>query len=108
MPNPGHEATDVNTRWIGRILGLLAVGAVLTQLITGGLFLFLRKVEGPSEMNPLQEIPRPRLEIRATGIDELRALDRKVLESYGWVDRKAGVVRTPIGVAMEKVAHAQR
>jgi len=107
MPNPGHETTDVNTRWMGRILILLAFGGVLTQIITGGLFLALRKLEGPSKMNSLRDPPSPRLEIQATGIENLRAEDRKVLESYGWIDRGAGLVRIPIDAAMERVANGQ-
>ena len=99
MPNPGHETTDVNTRWMGRILILLAIGGVLTQVISGGLFLVLRKLEGPSKMNSLREPPSPRLEIQAKGIENLRAEDEKILGSYGWIDRGAGVVRTPITTA---------
>jgi hypothetical protein len=105
MPNPGHETTDVNTRWIGRILILLAIGAVLTQLISGGLFLVLRKLEGPSKMNSLKEPPSPRLEIQAAGIENLRAVDQKLLGSYGWIDRGTGLVRIPINAAMERVAN---
>jgi hypothetical protein len=108
MPNPGHEMTDVNTKWIARVLIFLAVGGVAVQLICGGLFLSLRKFEGPSRMNPLKGPPKPRLEIQATGVEELRTEDQKVLDSYGWVNQKAGVVRIPITRAMERLADVQK
>jgi hypothetical protein len=108
MSSPGHELTDVHTKWIARILMGLAIGGVVVQLLCGVLFLALRKLEGPSRMNPLKEPPRPRLEIQATGINELRAEDQKVLESYGWINQKAGVVRIPIARAMERLADAQK
>jgi hypothetical protein len=108
MSNPGHETTDVNTRWMGRVLIFLAIGGVLTQVIAGSLFLVLRKLEGPSKMNSLKEPPSPRLEIEAKGIEILRDEDAKILGSYGWVDRGSGVVRIPITAAMERVANAQK
>jgi len=108
MPNPGHEITDVHTKWIARILMGLAIGGIVVQLLCGVLFVCLRKLEGPSRMNPLKEPPKPRLEIKSTGINELQAEDQKVLESYGWVNQKAGVVRIPIDRAMERLADAQK
>jgi len=35
---------------------------------------------------------------------ELRTRQERQLESYGWVDRKAGIVQLPIGRAMDLVA----
>lgn len=38
---------------------------------------------------------------RLSYLEELRAKHQKQLESYGWVDQKAGVVQLPIDRAME-------
>jgi hypothetical protein len=40
---------------------------------------------------------------RAAYLQELRAKQQKQLESYGWVDQKAGVVQLPIDRAMDLV-----
>jgi hypothetical protein len=40
----------------------------------------------------------------ANELQDLRANENKVLESYGWVDKKTGTVRVPIDRAMQIVA----
>ncbi len=39
----------------------------------------------------------------AKQVAELRAADRELLSTYGWVDRKQGVTRVPIERAMELI-----
>ena len=47
-------------------------------------------------------IPQPRLEVKpGASLAELRAAEETDLNSYGWVDRKAGTVRIPIDRAMQ-------
>ncbi|MCL6508251.1 MAG: hypothetical protein K6T59_14635, partial [Bryobacteraceae bacterium] len=49
--------------------------------------------------------PAPRLQVDpATDLENLRKAEAAVLNSYGWVDRKAGIVRIPIDRAMEVLA----
>jgi hypothetical protein len=46
--------------------------------------------------------PPPRLQTNPRGdLLELREAEDRVLATYGWVDRKAGVVRIPIEQAMK-------
>ncbi len=40
---------------------------------------------------------------RAIKLTEHQAANQQTLQSYGWVDQKAGVVRIPIEQAMEKL-----
>ncbi|MDX1644193.1 MAG: hypothetical protein R3244_07545 [Thermoanaerobaculia bacterium] len=48
------------------------------------------------------EPPSPRLQVQpAEDLRALRAEERAVLESYGWVDEAAGTARVPIDRAME-------
>jgi hypothetical protein len=46
--------------------------------------------------------PEPRLQVAPPQeLQQLRAAEEAVLQSYGWVDQAAGVVRLPIERAME-------
>jgi hypothetical protein len=112
-----HESENPDTGW-------LLFGAALIVLMVIGSFLIIRLMVGmlregrsPDETEQrrgsivapneemLQRFPRPNLQINPR--DELLALDARddaVLHSYEWVDREAGVVRIPIGRAMELLA----
>lgn len=49
--------------------------------------------------------PEPRLQVKpAQDWRQLRAEEEAILQSYGWVDRSAGVVRLPIARAIELLA----
>jgi hypothetical protein len=39
-----------------------------------------------------------------TDLERMRATEEAILNSYGWVDREAGIVRIPIDRAMEVLA----
>lgn len=56
----------------------------------------------PDVINPF---PQPRLERNERlEINEFRLREEQALESYGWVDQKAGVARIPIDRAMQLIA----
>ncbi len=40
--------------------------------------------------------------------EEWRAGQRRHLESYGWVDRKAGIIHVPVEQGMERVLRGER
>ena len=105
-----HEETDINVRAIlGTGAGVI-VGAVVIGVVVWALFAFLSKREardvltefplaaGQAERLP----PQPRLQTDPR--EDLRALrqaEDNVLQSYGWIDKDAGVVRIPIDRAMQ-------
>ena len=87
---------------------VLAVTIVLVGLIVYGTFQYLAKHPATSALsNPMsagdsQIPPEPRIEEHpAIAIQQLHAQEDKTLSTYGWTDRKAGVVRVPIDRAME-------
>lgn len=46
--------------------------------------------------------PQPRLQVNAhEDLEDYLSRQQQTLGSYGWVDRQAGVVRIPIGQAMD-------
>lgn len=109
----GHETSDVSVRgivWFG--VGL-AVTAVLIQVAMWGLFRVLqrreRRVDVPVSAMVAASLrrtpPEPRLEPNPLELRRrMRAQEDAVLTTYGWVDRNTGVVRIPIGRAMEILA----
>ena len=108
-PGVHHEESDVN------IVGVLGFGAALIvvaaviHLLVYVLFGYFNAREGvkvPAEY-PLaasqgpREPPEPRLQTDPRqDMTDLRATEDELLGSYGWVDRHAGVVRSPIDAAM--------
>jgi len=104
----GHEIRDAK---IGPLI-LIAAGLAVTVAIVGvfiyGIFQYLGAHPAASvQANPMsageaQIPPAPRIEEHpAIEIQQLHAQEERTLSTYGWVDRKAGVVRIPIDRAME-------
>jgi hypothetical protein len=104
----GHETRDAR---IAPIV-LTGVGLALTVAIVGfvvyGIFRYLETHPTTSaRANPMsaeesQIPPTPRIEEHpAIEIQQLHAQENSILSTYGWTDKKAGVVRIPIDRAME-------
>ena len=105
-----HEASDVD---IGGVLGF-AIGLVMTGAATFGLVAWLyvhfeHEAARPAPLQyPLAESsmrrlpPQPRLQSDPRDdLENLRQAEDHVLDTYGWVDRNAGIVRIPIDRAMQ-------
>jgi hypothetical protein len=103
----GHETVDANVpRLVGWGLGvfaLLAAGLIVSAVVFH--YFVTHQSLGPPA-SPFENVralpPRPILQV--TPARDLRQyLDQQnaVLNSYGWVDQKAGVVRIPINRAMD-------
>lgn len=103
----GHETRDAS---LGPIVytGIgLAVVVAIVGLISYGVFAYLGAHPPTTvQVNPMsfgdaQIPPQPRIEEHpAIEIQELHAQEDHVLSTYGWMDKKAGVVRIPIERAM--------
>lgn len=97
------EHSDVDVR----LLAALAVGVAVFLLAAPFVLtaLYPRSVSAPGVTADVPLPPQPRLQT-APGHDltGLRQAEDETLTRYGWVDRKAGVVRLPVARAMELVA----
>jgi len=88
--------------------GGLALTVAIVGLVVYGIFQYLETHPATSaRTNPMsaeesQIPPAPRIEEHpAIGIQQLHAQENSILSTYGWTDKKAGVVRIPIDRAME-------
>ena len=109
----GHETTDIVVRPLVKAAAVLLVLTFGALLIVWYMFRLLAvppNLEGPPP-SPLAGSrvppPSPRLQTMATQKLDLlktRAGEEEVLSSYGWVDRKTGVVRIPVDRAIELLA----
>jgi len=105
-----HEESDVS---IGGVFGFgigLAVAVAFIAFVVWLLFQFYasRAARQTTPEYPLavqQENrlpPEPRLQTNPRqDLSDLRSEEDRILDSYGWVDRNAGVVRIPIERAMK-------
>ena len=103
----GHETRDASMR------NVIAFGVALLVLIVVGLlvsegvlhYFEVRQSLGPPA-SPFESVrtlpPAPRLQVAPVeDLARYRAAQESTLNSYGWVDQKAGVVRIPIDRAMD-------
>ena len=111
QPGLGYELRDANVRAIA-LFGL----ALLIVIV--GVFLLMEWMFADFAARPLRSDvlpvareamrrlpPEPRLQANpARALQEIRATEDRVLHSYGWVDREAGIVRLPIDRAIELLA----
>jgi hypothetical protein len=117
------EREDLGAKPILIFLLALVIGCLLVALVLKGLYSYLDAYENRREpvQNPLvqqttadtrtveggdiKKFPQPRLESdETTEINDFRVQEEQTLNSYGWVDQQAGVVRIPIDRAMALVA----
>ena len=112
MADVHHETTDVDIRGIVAFAAALFVAAVVIHFFVWLLFAYFsaREAARVAPEYPLaagQETrlpPEPRLQTNPRqDLADLRAQEDAVLNSYGWVDKNAGVVRIPISEAMKLV-----
>ncbi|MFZ0284403.1 MAG: hypothetical protein WAL32_04180 [Terriglobales bacterium] len=122
-PETGFERQDLSPRGVYTFLMGLGVGVALVAIVLWGLYhamdAYIRthqprqsplvtqsrsdtRVVSPNEINAF---PQPRLEQNERlEINAFRLHEEQVLDSYGWVDKPAGVVRIPIERAMQLIA----
>jgi hypothetical protein len=109
MTAPGHETRDLPPR--GILLALLGIFVLigLSAAIVAGLLRFLDSQAQPPSLTTFPSVAEtpagPPLEVDPAA--ERRALEARArarLESYGWVDRDAGIAHIPVQRAMDLLA----
>lgn len=105
-----HEITDAHIPSIVRFGVGLFLLMVLAMAVMWLMFRFLGDKPSPDPMasSPLvldRTIPpEPKLQVSPEkDLQATREAEEEGLNSYGWVDQTAGIVRIPIDVAMERL-----
>ncbi|HXI03463.1 MAG TPA: hypothetical protein VNI57_09840 [Candidatus Saccharimonadales bacterium] len=107
-----HETRDVNVRLVAYAGSGLILVVILAAIAMLWLFDFFSERTDREQVPPppiarsaRQEPPQPRLQTNPRkDLADMRAEEDAVLDSYGWVDEKAGIARVPIERAVEMVA----
>lgn len=107
-PLPPSVTEDVQLRPILAFGAGLVMLSVITLLLMGWLLpaLMARQAQRPIPSTVLSEPvpvpPAPRLQVApAQELQQLRAAQEEILQSYGWVNKEADIVRIPLARAME-------
>jgi hypothetical protein len=122
-PETAFEHQDLSAKGVFSFLAGLAIVGVVIYFILLGMYRFLDRYEAKRQppTSPLAakvestphgvmpdaraRFPEPRLEVNErTEIGDFRQQEADRLNSYGWVDQKAGVVHIPIDRAMQLIA----
>jgi hypothetical protein len=107
-PAVRHETSDINVRGIFAFGAGLTAATVFVAFCVWLLFQYFSAREAravprnyPLAIGTDQVPPEPRLQINPRqDMSNLRGREDQVLNTYGWVDRNAGIVRIPIDRAM--------
>ncbi len=106
----GYEKRDANAKWIFGIVAFLLIAGLIMHFVLAGMMERLGKKPPPTDAwngvrrsdATLQAKDVAQLQIvPAADLEDFRAKEETELNSYGWINRTAGVVRIPIARAME-------
>ncbi|HEY0369400.1 MAG TPA: hypothetical protein VGC85_07370 [Chthoniobacterales bacterium] len=107
----GHEERDVNVRMVAWFALGLVVSAIVIHVAIAGLYkLFAAQNPSPDPPSRIafdakMIAPQPQLQNNPqVDLANFETEQTKQLNSYGWVDKNAGVVRIPIERAMDLIA----
>jgi hypothetical protein len=102
-----YETQDVTIRpmvWSAIGLAALMIVGMLASWLAFRYFVRVQKLGPPASPfeNSRELPPAPRLQVNPVEtLKDYQAEEGLKLNSYGWVDKKAGVVRIPIDLAMQ-------
>jgi hypothetical protein len=108
---PRHEAAEVSVKGVVAFaVGLIALGVAIHFVLGLVMQRYSKQVKQDQALTPPLfavpvEVPAPRLQDDPAA-DRLRVQQEQLerLNSYGWVDRHAGIARIPIDRAMDILA----
>lgn len=107
----GYETRDVKGSLVFWSLASLAAVTVLSALGMAWMFSYLEGRPSPAERrrSPVAQErllpPEPRLQaLPPLDLEKFRAQEDARLNTYGWIDRDAGIAHIPVDRALELVA----
>lgn len=103
MGSTRYEASDADAQLIAALAAGIAAFLIAAPLIL--LLIYPFRHAALPQASGLPMPPAPRLQANpAADLAKLHAEETRDLTTYGWIDRKAGIVRIPIERAMALTA----
>jgi hypothetical protein len=107
----GYERSDLKPGTIA-LFGIGLAVVIGAAVVITSLFVHYRALQLPRQETPVPRLagereatPEPRLQVDAQNeLRQMRAAEGAALNSYGWVDKDAGIVKIPVDRAMEILA----
>jgi hypothetical protein len=104
-PENRHESADVDARAVGKFGIALALLCIASLAFVFGLFRYFYGSEPSAHTAGAKLPPQPQLErTPVLDLQRMRQSEDEVLNSYGWVDGRNGIVRIPIDRAIDLLA----
>ncbi len=113
-PEVKHEESDVNVWAVGRFAIALILVCIAALLLLAGLLKYFLSQEPQATLpQPFAGLnvdarrlpPEPRLQSAPIlDLEEMRAAEDKIQNSYGWIDQQKGITRIPIDRAIDLLA----
>jgi hypothetical protein len=104
----GHEHREVSVRLIVVSLGFLAVATFFVFVLVVGIFRYFYDTYSTEETIKLSRPvipPEPRIEVAPyEQLQQVRAKEDHILNTYALVDKQSGTVRVPIDRAIDLLA----
>ena len=116
MAEHGFETRDLQGKPLLQVVCALVGAAVSIHFAMSGVFGMLKAGSASAEPRAVDDRiaaqrerpPEPRLQKDAQAeYDAYFREQRHRLESYGWIDRPAGIAHIPVARAMELLAHGK-
>ncbi len=101
---PRYETRDANVRAVTIFVIVLFVTIIGALGMSWGVLQYFTTRQKPATpfWSDRTLPPAPRLQVSPRAdLQHYRANENEALSSYGWIDRKAGIVRIPIDQAMD-------
>jgi hypothetical protein len=107
----GYELSDLNPGYVG-LFGLGLAVVLVIAVVVASLLIHYRTLQHVRQETPIPRLarereapPGTRLQVDAQNeLRQMRAAEDAMLNSYGWVDKDAGIARIPVDRAMEILA----
>lgn len=107
----GYEKRDASAPWVFGIVAFLLISGLIMHFVLAGVMERLEKTPHPTDdwtgarhrggaTTQVKGVPHLQL-VPAEDLHKFREQEDAELNTYGWIDRTAGVVRIPIARAMD-------
>lgn len=101
----GHEPLGINVGRVGLLAGITVAGFLLALVASLLLWIFWHRSTRDAAVPPARQALASSAPV---ALDVLRARQRQMLTSYGWINRGGGIARIPVQRAMVLLAERNR